>query len=180
MSSFTGTPASISAWLLISCFVHPSLGCSWGMESRAWSPGCHLLSLHLAKHSDPSAAVTTKPASSWHSPYWKSWHRFLEISSGRRTEQPAPFLFPSCHQAGCPRAASIPPPVLLCILWPLWSWLGKVVPVFEHPGKWGPRKSCPEEQQQQAGPLLDGRTFPLGFSVLAGQLFSHITQRDSN
>lgn len=42
-----------------------------------------------------------------------------EISSGKRTEQPAPFLLPSCHQAGSPRAASIPPPVLLCILRPL-------------------------------------------------------------
>lgn len=42
-----------------------------------------------------------------------------KISSGKRTEQPAPFLLPSWHQAGFPRAASIPPPVLLCILRPL-------------------------------------------------------------
>lgn len=50
------------------------------------------------------------------------------MSSGKRTAQPAPFLFPSCHQAGSPRTASIPAPVLLCILsllcgpgWEKWS-----------------------------------------------------------
>lgn len=42
-----------------------------------------------------------------------------EMSSGKRTEQPAPFLFPSCHEEGSPRAASIPPPVLPYILGPL-------------------------------------------------------------
>lgn len=75
-----------------------------------------------------------------------------KISSGKRTEQPAPFLLPSWHQAGFPRAASIPPPCRspLHPLTSLWSLLGKVVPVSEPPGRWAPGKPCPEEQQQIA------------------------------
>lgn len=32
----------------------------------------------------------------------------------------------------------------------LCSWLGKVLPVFEHPGRGAPGKPCPQEQQQRA------------------------------
>lgn len=57
-----------------------------------------------------------------------------EISSGKRTEQPTPLLSPSCHQAGCPGAASIPPPVL-CILCPLCVLAGG-----SGPSLWAPRQ----------------------------------------
>lgn len=81
-----------------------------------------------------------------------------------------------------PSGSSIPSPVLFCILWPLcapgWGKCSQSLStqaegLLENPVH-------KNSSREQAGPLLDGRTFPLGFSVLACQLFSHITQRDSN
>lgn len=63
MSSFTGFQHKN----LLAALCTSALGVHGEWQSRAQSPGCHLLSLHLAKHLDQSAAVSTKPASSGHS-----------------------------------------------------------------------------------------------------------------
>lgn len=84
------------------------------------------------------------------------------MSSGKQTEQPAPFLFPYCHQEDSPGAASTPPPVLLPTLhpvfgpcWGKWSQSPYIQAdgLLENPGQ-------KNSSRYQVGPLLDGRHFP--------------------